>query len=254
MLHALKSEIRKLLSVRSTYVILFLVLVFTAIYAFYVEGYRGLSGSGASQVNEYALREIVLIATTTGSIFLAVIGILFIVHEYRHNTIMYTLTASNSRTKVLGAKLLALLGFSVAFTAICGLFGLLSYFIGISLRDVSLPEQTFDTINIIGRIMFYNLTYALFGMLLAIITRNIAAAIILLLITPTTVEPLIGLLLKDTAGYLPFTALEKATAIHGDVSMFPGSLSTASSYAVVIVYLLIGWLVAWWLFLRRDAN
>lgn len=251
---AFKSEIRKLLSVRSTYVIFFLILVIIAIFGFYIEGYRGATGSAASTANEFALREVVLNAATTGSIFLAVIAILFMAHEYRHNMIMYTLTASNSRSKVLAAKILAIICFGFVFTLACALFGVLCYTIGLALRSVTLPGQTFDILNIAGRVLFYNLFYTLVALLLAVLTRNIAAALVLLLVTPSTIEPLLSLLLKGNAGYLPFSALEKAVLIHGDAASFSGNLSSAASYVVVSVYVIGGWLIAWWLFLRRDAN
>src|ERR1700690_121413 len=95
---ALKAELRKLLTVRSTYFILIVVLLLEVLFAFYISGWRAtatdLHSSGA-------LSSAVTDAVTAVSIFSALVALLLFTHEYRYNTIMYTLTASNSRSRVL---------------------------------------------------------------------------------------------------------------------------------------------------------
>lgn len=250
----LKSELRKLLSVRSTYVIAALTLLLISIMSFYVEGYWGKSGSAAGQVTNLALREITTNTLSSVTIFIAIIVILQVVHEYRHSTIMYTLTSSNSRTKALLAKVFVLTGFAVVFSLVGLIFSLAVYMLGITLRDVSLPIQTINWLDVVGKGLFYNVAYASIGLIIAYVSRNIAAAIAFVLITPTTVEPLLGILLKDKAVYLPFAALDKVVAIEGSPSLVQGQLSFSTALTVSLVYLAIGWLVTWQLFIRRDAN
>src|SRR4030081_2547999 len=98
MIPALKAEFRKLLTVRSTYIIFALALVFVAFFAGYIEGFRTLPDHVH---NPNALSEQVTSAVQAMSIFGALIALLLFAHEYRYNTIMHTLTLSNSRTKVL---------------------------------------------------------------------------------------------------------------------------------------------------------
>lgn len=101
---ALKSEIYKLLSIRSTYIVVILAALISAFLSFYIEGYKN---SGAPlDANKYAVVPITAIQLI--SLFFTVIAILHITNEYRHNTITYTLTAINSRTKVMFAKILSI--------------------------------------------------------------------------------------------------------------------------------------------------
>lgn len=254
MLATIKSELRKLLSVRSTYVIAILAFLLTALMSFYVEGYWGKSGSQAGNAGALALNEIAMNTLSTISIFIAITAILQVVHEYRHNTIMYTLTASNSRTKALLAKIAVVVGYSVAFSFVFLGLSVGLYYLGLALRGATLPPQTIDWLEVIGRGVFYNIAYASIGLIIAYLSRNIAAAIATLLIVPTTVEPLLTLLLKDNAVYLPFAALEKVIMIEGSPAFVQGELSVSKAVAISVGYLLVGWLVTWQLFLRRDAN
>jgi hypothetical protein len=63
---------------------------------------------------------------------------------------------------------------------------------------------------------------------------------------PGTVEQLLGLLLKKNQVYLPFSALG-AVLEHNQISYVRAA-------TVVGLYVVVGWIVAWVLFLRRDAN
>jgi len=102
----------------------------------------------------------------------------------------------------------------------------------------------------LGKVAFYFMGYALLGLIIATIFRSVVMAIATLLIFPTTIEPLLGLLLKEDSKYLPFTALDSSVgaAILQDV------LTPGRAIAVTCVYLAIGLAVMWLLFVRRDAN
>ncbi|HEX4774579.1 MAG TPA: hypothetical protein VH234_03615, partial [Candidatus Saccharimonadales bacterium] len=91
MMHTLKAEFRKLLTVRSTYIITALVTAFVIFIAFYVIGWR---------MNPKDLHDTGQLASdVTGAlnltVFGAIVAVLLMTHEYRYNTIMYTLASSN---------------------------------------------------------------------------------------------------------------------------------------------------------------
>jgi ABC-type transport system involved in multi-copper enzyme maturation permease subunit len=224
--------------------------------SFYVEGWWGGSGSAAGRqtLGNLALREIVMNTLSTMSLFVSIIAVLQVVHEYRHNTITYTLTASNSRTKVLLSKAFVLVCFAVVYSLVAALLSIGLYLLALSMKGATLPPQTIDWFAAIGRGVFYNIAYVSIGMIIAFISRNIAGAIAILLIVPTTVEPLLGIVLKNNAIYLPFAALEKVIMIEGSPAFVQGELSVAKALAISCAYLVVGWLVTWQLFLRRDAN
>jgi ABC-type transport system involved in multi-copper enzyme maturation permease subunit len=250
MLATFKSDIRKLLSVRSTWIILGLSLLLAGFMSFWIEGYRGLGGDPASMLQPTALPSLLHDAAGTMILFACIVVILQVGHEYRYNTIMYTLTASNSRLKVFLSKALSLLLFGWAFAAITLTFAIGSYFLGVSLRHGVLPPQDWDILLTLGRLAAYFAVYVLFSYFLASLLRSIIAAIAVLFMLPTTVEPLLGLLLKDKVAYLPTHAFDQVFSVPG----MPTMLSPAKALVVSLIYLAILGLVTLVLFEKRDAN
>src|SRR6185437_5947661 len=126
MINALKAEFRKLLSVRSTYILISVAILFVIFFTFYIEGYHL---SGKDLLNKHLYNDdIVGALTSLPLIFGAIIAILLMTHEYRYNTITYSLTLSNSRSKVLAAKLIVTSVFALLFTiAIAVLAPVMSY-------------------------------------------------------------------------------------------------------------------------------
>lgn len=250
MIPLFRSELRKLLTVRSTYILSVVSALLVALFAFYVEGYRGASGSAASTLKPAAFTEIISASVGIGITFATIIAILFIAHEYRYNMIMYTLTANVRRTKVLFAKLLTMVGFGVIYGLATAGFGLLCYLIGIELRGANLAPQSIEAMTIIGRLAYYCAAYVLIGVLIAVISRSVIVGIAAFLIVPTTAEPLLSLLLKDNAKYLPFTSLDSTL----NVSMLPSTLSPGKAMMVSGAYVAVALVITWILFVRRDAN
>lgn len=247
----IKSEIRKLVTLRSTYIIFALALLLTVLFNFFFEGYKGNTGSPAATLTPLALREIVSNTASLGALFSTIVAILFMGHEYRYNTIMYTLTANTRRSQVLAAKALVISGFAALFGLVLVGFGIGCYYVGLSLRDASLPAQTFDIWTQFGKVAIYYVLYAIIGLVLTIILRGVIAPIATLLIFPTTVEPLLSLVLKKNASYLPFTSLDN---ILNAAVIQNASTSSAKAILVSSVYVVVTGVVAWLLFLRRDAN
>lgn len=250
MLPTIKSEFRKLLTIRSTYVITFIVLAFVFLMCFYFEGYKGNTGSVASHLAPTALQEIVRNAAGIGALFVGIIAALFMAHEYRYNMIMYTLTANARRTKVLLAKIFTITVFGVVFGLITVLFGVGVYMLGVQLRDATLPIQDINWLETLGKVAFYYAGYALIGLLLATLLRAVVGTIVVLLLFPSTIETLLRIVLKDNAVYLPFASLD---TVIGN-SMIKGDLTSNGAIGVVAIYLVVGWVITWYLFLRRDAN
>ncbi len=250
MLPALKSEFRKLFTVRSTYIMIALSMALIALYCFFFEGYKGNTGSPASTLGDTALQEIVSNGAGISVLFASIVSILFMAHEYRYNTIMYTLTANVRRGRVLLAKVLAIVLFSIVYGLIAVAVALGCYMFGLSLRDATLPPQDIDALAELGKVVFYYMGYALVGLLLAMLTRSVVMAVGTLLIFPITIEPLLSLVLRDNAKYLPFTALDSTVG----ATVMPNVLSPGNAIAVTCVYLAGGLFITWLLFVRRDAN
>jgi ABC-type transport system involved in multi-copper enzyme maturation permease subunit len=101
MMSAIKSEFRKLLSVRSTYFIILICLAIVILVAGFIQGFHADPKT--------LLPPNVLENQSTGAVefvgfILAFAGLLLAGHEYRYNTVYYTLTSINRRYKILLAK------------------------------------------------------------------------------------------------------------------------------------------------------
>lgn len=251
MIAAVKAEFRKLLSVRSTYVIIGFAVAMALLFAFYGHGLR-FTGNVK---DPFYLRTEVIEALNALGLFISLIGVLLMTHEYRYNTIMYTLTASNSRSKTLLAKLIAVSVYSIVLTLFIGAFSPLVTAIGLQIKDVHLVHQVFYFKDLIWRAAFFGWGYAMFALMLAVLIRNQIGVIVTLFLVPGPVEGLLGfVLLKQNSVYLPFSALNQVLGTTGDTPPNAGHLEPGKAAMVAGAYLLVGWIVAWILFLKRDAN
>ena len=248
MVPTIKAEVRKLLTVRSTYVITALSLALVIFFSFYISGWRA---DALTLHNPGAAAAAVTGAVGAVSVFAALVAVLLCTHEYRYSTIMYTLTASNSRSKVLLAKLLVITAFSAVFTPIMGVCSPLMAYLGMSAHHLTLVPQTIHVWDVAWRALFYGWGYGMAGLLLAFLIHSQIGTIATLFIAPNTVEAILSLLLKKNTVYLPFTSLDQVLNLG---TLGGGSLTPAHAAEVFLLYLAVGWAIAWFLFLRRDAN
>jgi ABC-2 type transport system permease protein len=254
MMASIKAEFRKLWTVRSTYVLFLVAFLLVMIFAFYAEG---IKAAPASVHDTGKLASEITNAIMTVSLIGALAGVMLMTHEYRYNTIMYTLTASNSRLKTLVAKVLAVTAFSVIFTLTFALLSPLMTWIGLSIKGMHLDPQHIDLFSVAWRALFVGWAFQMVGLVSAVLLRNQVATIVVLFMTPSTVEPLLSLMLKHNAAYLPFSAIEQVLQ-HQTTGTSPETMHIVLSYGkaaiVVLVYFAVAWLAATLLFKWRDAN
>jgi ABC-2 type transport system permease protein len=250
MIPALKSEFRKVFTTRATYVILLVVLILMAFFGFYISGWKMSSSQLADPLS---LAGDVTGAVSTASIFSALVAILLITQEYRYNLIAYTLTASNNRNKVLAAKFIMCSLFGIVFTLFVGIGAPLLSVWGANLHHLHFAPQVINHGRLLWECLFFGWGYTIAGLLFGVLIRNQIGSIIVLFIAPSTVEALLSLLLKHNAVYLPFTALSyvigQPTHTISNATLSPGKAALTFSG-----YLVVAWIVAWILFLRRDAT
>jgi ABC-type transport system involved in multi-copper enzyme maturation permease subunit len=261
MITAVKAEFRKLFTVRSTYVISLLFLALGAFLAFYgygVQSSNGLANNPAARL--FVQGSLNMIANVL-ALAAALIGLLLLAHEYRYNTIIYTLTATNSRSKVLAAKIIAILAYVFVYSVISTAILLAMVFAGVAVSGHAMPTQDINYLTFFAKSVFFCEAFAMAGLLFITLIRNQIGAIAALLILPNTIEGLLSLLLKSKAAYLPFTALQQvvqAAMLPGQAPAHPDpnaiTISPAKGAVIFLCWLVLGWIVAWILFLRRDAN
>lgn len=240
MLPLLHAEFRKVFTIRSTYILSVVALLLAGFISFWVLGYHGNPLSSTIAADAIQSSSMVI------GLFVSIVAILLVTHEYRYNTIMYTLTSSNSRTKVLFAKLLVVTGYALGFTMFISAMVALLAWLGVTMRYDIVVSQRFHLWDTMWRTLFFVWGYVLMGMIFALLFRHVVGTIVTFAVLPNTIEGLLSLLLKEDAKYLPFSALNQVQA---DASLSPGKGALVFS-----AYLVVGWVIAWLLFLRRDAN
>jgi ABC-2 type transport system permease protein len=249
MIPALKAEFRKMFTIRSTYVIMLVVLLLMVFFAFYVSGWK----SDANQLNDPgSLAGDVTGAVQAVSVFWALIGILLATQEYRYNLIAYTLTSSNNRNKVLAAKFILCSLVGIVFTLVVGVASPLLSVLGAHVHGLHFGPQTLNHGKLLWECLFYGWGYTMAGLLFGLLIRNQIGSIVVLFIAPDTVEGILSLLLKHNAVYLPFTALSMVIGQPMQTSLAK-VISQGRAALVFTAYLVVGWVVAWILFNRRDA-
>jgi ABC-type transport system involved in multi-copper enzyme maturation permease subunit len=250
MIQMLKPELRKIWTVRSTYALLLFNFALMCIFAFWIEGYK--AGESSKAVTDpYKLASLLRDAATNLAFWGSLVAVNAITQEYRYNTIMYTLVASRSRTQTLLSKVVAVSIYALFFAVFVLVFAGGLMYLGLAIKGLSLSHQIIPS-DLLWRILFEIWGFCMLGSLIAVIVCHQVGAIATFFATSVIVEPIIGLLLKDNRIYLPFMALQQVTQLEG--SDLHHVLSHSKAALVVCVYIAAGWLVAWFLFLKRDAN
>jgi ABC-type transport system involved in multi-copper enzyme maturation permease subunit len=248
MIASLKSELRKIYSIRSTYLILLFCLAVMVFFGFYVEGMKAAVGSRTLE-DPGKVASVMRDAISSLAVFGGLVGILSMTHEYRYNTMLYTLTASRSRTRSLVAKVAAVSIFAILFTVVVTVLAVGLMYLGLAVKGYSLGPQVIPD-SMWWRVLTVGWGYSLMGLLFAALIRQQVGAIAAFFVLPGLGEMLLGLLLKENRIYLPFTALQQVIGM--DIASTT-MLSYTRAATVFALYVVVGWLVAWLLFLRRDA-
>lgn len=194
-------------------------------------------------------------------IFMAIVGVLAIGHEYRYGTIQPTLTAIPQRSRLLIAKLIVVVAVALAAAAVSVVINTLLGMIFWS----ELPELTDAPLNEAIPGFFVQVTiYTSLGLALALLFRGVPSAIVVLLVTPLIVEGLVTGLsmipaldwLQNIVPYLPFGAGDRLTVTSafdtGDAEQFD-LLGRWEGGGVFALFMAIILAAGWYRFQTRDA-
>jgi ABC-type transport system involved in multi-copper enzyme maturation permease subunit len=247
MMGTIKAEARKLLSTRSTYFIVLACLLITTFFAGFIEGFRG--EPKALQVPGLLSGESTSAIVFVGFI-LAFAGLLLAGHEYRYNTIYYTLTSANRRYKILLAKFFVITIFTAVVALVVTFVSPLCTIVGVHLAGKHIGPQIFDVWSIVWHCLLTSWAYSMYAFILIMLIRNQVGAIVTFLLLPLIGENILMLLLKHNGKYLPFTA---AQSIVSPTTMGNHTTSTQAALTA-LTYIIIGLALSTILFVRRDAN
>jgi ABC-2 type transport system permease protein len=195
------AEVKKLTSVRSTWILTVIGWLLTATSALAVVfgAFEPFAGTEQQVSDAFA-------SAGSNSAIVLVVGLLAMTTEFRHGTVGRTLQITPSRTRILLAKLAAGVLYAVVFflgalVVIAAIVGIAALVQGVGL---SFDGRTFEVSwqGLVGSILTVMLGVA-FGALV----RAQVVAIVVALVWIFIVENLFAALLPDVGRWLPFQAL-----------------------------------------------
>ena len=238
----LRSESIKLLSVRTTWLMLGIGLLVEALFAGLYVGLVSLDDVGP-------VREV---QTSVGllMVMLLVLGVLSITTEFRHGTASTTFLASPKRYPVLVAKLGAMLAIGLltglAFVAVNGGLALPLF----SSRGESLPPAG-EIVRVYAGVVASFALLCAFGLGVGAIVRNQVGAIIAAIAFFFVLSPLPELLPGDIGDYFPAQAIG---SLHGLPDATEEGLGQVAGGVVLAAWSLALWLIGTVLIGHRDLN
>ena len=245
------AELRKLLTVPSTYAAAALAFVVGAGMAAY------LAGSEATLAD---LAQHTFLATKVAdtmaivAILGAVVGVLVVTHEYRYDLLPYTLIATNNRNKVLVAKLAVVTTFAVVVSLGVDLVALAASSVTAHLvHGHELAPQTLAYGDLLWRTVLYGWGYAIAGTAIALLVRNQVGAVVTAFVLFGPVEGILSSTFGRYGYLMPFTAL--ANVLGSKLSN--EALTSVSHQQAALAFLVditIAVSVGWVGFMRRDAS
>jgi ABC-type transport system involved in multi-copper enzyme maturation permease subunit len=259
---ALRYEWVRLRTLRSTYWLTGLSIVIAALLGLFALTF---TGSKAFTIVDYGDLIEGGPGTALLSIFMGLIGVFSIGHEYRYGTIRPTLGAIPSRTHLMAAKVLVVIAYSLVVGFVCLVVRYLVAWLilGSKLTDLGLFPNPMGRVFV--GILGYVAVYALVGFAFASLSRSIPAAIVTLVVFPLVFENVIrGLLtidalksIRGAAKFLPFSAGSQVyshnvldSGVPSGFRELPGPWGGA---LIFVVFMLILLAAAWTLFEKRDA-
>jgi ABC-2 type transport system permease protein len=198
----LAAEVRKLTSVRSTWILTVIGWALVAISAAAVVfgGFGERFAGSAEQVTD------AVGATGGNSIIVLVVGLLAMTTEFRHGTVGRTFQLTPSRSRVLVAKLAAGSAYVVVFFLGALVVVTVTLLIGVLIYGVGLDVGS-GAVEVAWQALVGAVLTVLFGVAFGALVRAQVVAIVVALVWIFLVENLFAALLPDIGRWLPFQAL-----------------------------------------------
>lgn len=191
------TEWTKLRTIRATWLIL--AIQQTLI----IGGVSGLAVGGANLDTPDGVASLLSHAGIASAVLSLVLGITAVAGEYRHRAITDTYLATPTRTPVIIAKLAAYGTVGIGFGAISAVTGLATTAIWVTAKNGTLDLTAAGADRIIIGVVAFNMVYAVLGVSIGALIRNLTAAIAIALVWLVLVETTVANMLGDLGRWLP---------------------------------------------------
>jgi ABC-2 type transport system permease protein len=229
MTRLIRTELRKLRTVRSAPLIIAGLAAFAVLATFAITTGAGTDGNPPLTPDSYAESLRAPLSLLTGGVL--VLGILAMAGEYRHGTVVGTYLLTPRRHRIVAAKAatLALVGAATA-----ALVAVVSSAVAVPVfadRDVALQLGSGESLLVIAGIAAAAALYGALGVGLGAVVRNQTAAVTVALVWMLAVEGLLPNILRMGAlgRWLPWGTVKSVT-------QWDGALPAAVGVALLVTY------------------
>jgi ABC-type transport system involved in multi-copper enzyme maturation permease subunit len=251
---AIRYELRRITTIRATWILSTFAVIFAALFAFlFTTGGSSSTDEQGNFVLDKVSAEIVLSQATfvLSLVFLFTIASQSFGHEYRYGMIRLTLTAFPIRSKIFAAKVLVVAGWCAAVITVSLAA---TWLVTVIRADYVAPADGLGLTAI--RSIIGGVALCLMAFAIATVTRNIALGVVVLLVWGLAVENLLSALLTTwnsdfgtkVSAVMPYRS---TTDFIANTAQDPAPWISPTIVMVAWVVVLVGG--AWLVFSRRDA-
>jgi ABC-2 type transport system permease protein len=208
----IRTELRKLTTMRLTFGLLAVAVALTALFSLLENNRAGAAGTGVSPISTADGLRTVTTVTGFAMLLAAVLGSIVANGEFRHSTATLTYLATPRRVRVLAAKAVAAVSVGSLFGLVAGIIstGIGLVFVAVHGDHIALSTGTLVW-HIAGAVVGAALLAAL-GVAVGSLVRSQLATVIGIFVWAIIIESVIGGLYTSVRPYLPYTA---ATTLAG---------------------------------------
>jgi ABC-2 type transport system permease protein len=187
------------------------------------------------------------------SLFTLVLGIMAVAGEYRNQTVTDTFLSTPRRARVIGAKLVAYAVAGAAFAVVNAVTAVVATRVWWAVKGLPLDLGEAELWRTIAGCAAWNVAFAVAGVGVGALLRNLTAAIAAALAWVALVEGIVGQLVGDLARWLPFATGSALGDLPGPISGLE-PVSQLAAAAALAGYAAVFALVAITTTVRRDVT